>query len=365
MKRLFATILLTFLLTGFQPAALANISIASSSPTERQINFVLKEGESKTGAVIVDNLDSKDATVSLYGADGTLSNQGTFAITTKSASQKTIGKWVQFETPTVTLKGNEQRQIPFTITIPANATPGTYGGGIAAETTNGNGSVQTGNAVSVSSRVVVKLYVSIPGEKKTSFEWSNFSYNPGSDSKKPFFNLSYANTGNTIINAEQKIDIQGFPGFSQTVTLPTASLPQGSSIDIPVRWDNPPLFGYLKATATTTFSEYNIINNKNINGQTLSKSMDIVIVHPLILVAAGIIVILIILLTAILAIRYCGRCRLLKKCASYTVQEKETLAEIAEKSGIGWKKLAKLNKLKAPYNLKAGSCLRVPGYPKK
>lgn len=361
MKRLLHAILLTLLLTGFQPAALANVSISSNSPTERQINFLLKEGESQTGAVVIENLDTQDANINLYGADGTVSNMGTFAITTKSAVQQTIGKWVTFATPNLTLKGKERKEVSFTLNIPKDATPGTYGGGIAAETSaNGNGSAGGGNAVSVSSRVVVKLYVSIPGVKKTSFEWNDFSYTPIDGSKTPFFNLSYKNTGNTIVNIEQKIDVQGFPGITQNISLPMASLPQGSNIDIPVRWEEQPVFGFLTATATITFSEYDIINNKNIDGQTQTKTVKIVIIHPAILLAGEIVGGLLILLILILLVRSLLRHHLVKISKPYTVQPKETLEEIADRSGISWKKLARINKLKPPYNLKAGSGIKVP-----
>ena len=56
--------------------------------------------------------------------------------------------------------------------------------------------------------------------------------------------------------------------------------------------------------------------------------------------------------------------QLRKNFQGYKVKPDETLTTIAETYDIPWKKLAKINKISPPYNLKAGQTILVPG-PKK
>ena len=398
----------TLFLGAGAPRAYAGFSIVPVNPAERQFTLEIAAGKEKQAAVVIENLSDDPITLQLYGADGTQSNQGTFALTTLSTGQKHIGKWVTFIEPVIKLEGRQHKEVGFTVKVPGNATPGVYSGGIAAESGGGQqaGTAKTGTgaskteiaapqsgAISISSRIVVKIFVSVPGQKIHKYEWTGFSYNgspngngksgevaggngatnpngnhQGSPALTPngsmgTFKLHYKNTGNTVIIADQEIQISGFPMQSDSIKLPSATLLQGSDIEIPAKWDDEPFFGFYTAKAIVTFSEYDIVSNTKKDAKTETRELQVfvplkmdTILGKIVSVLLGVLSLFIILL----AITMIGAYRLKKRCRPYVVQSGDTISSIAETCKINWKKLAKLNKLKAPYAIKAGQKIFAP-----
>jgi LysM repeat protein len=50
----------------------------------------------------------------------------------------------------------------------------------------------------------------------------------------------------------------------------------------------------------------------------------------------------------------------MQNAKKYTVVKGDTIKGIAEKNNLNWEELAKLNKIKAPYELKEGSTILIP-----
>lgn len=360
MKHAARFLILPLLLISFASQAMANISLTAAPPADRQFYFVIEPGKTDIGSVEVENIGSTDLNVELYAADGTQSNQGTFALTTKSTEQNSIGKWVYFNDPIIRLKAGEKKKIPFLVKVPELVAPGTYSGGVAGQISSANNGDIKGNGVNVTSRVVVKMFVAIPGERITKFDWSDFSYIPSTKTTKPYFILNYKNQGNTVINVDQKIDIDGFPGIHQTVDPTVANLTQGSEVQIPIKWGDAPYFGFMTAKATVTYSELNVVNSQNINAETLEKTINIVIINPVVYMVAGVALLLIILTIAYVITRKKRAKKMVKSSVEHKVKAGETIMDLAEKYGMTWKNLAKLNNLKAPYDLKIGSIVLIP-----
>jgi len=374
MKKLLPKIaLFNLLLLTFAQVALAGFSMTPSTPGDRQFTLEIAAGKEKQSSVIIRNVSDKPISLNLYGADGTQSNQGTFALTTLSTPQKHIGKWVVFSKPTVDLASGEQKEIGFTVKVPEQTTPGVYSGGIAAESgtnitnssaaTNGSLPAQ-GNSISISSRIVVKIFVTVPGQKIHKYEWTGFSYEKTTDGgSSGTFILNYKNTGNTVVSIGQKIQISGFPMQVGTIEPTPATLLQGGEIKIPVKWDKEPFFGFYTAKAEITFGEYDVIKNAIVNPQTENREISIYIplktdtyAGKIVLVVLSILCVLILFL-AFIVIRHV---MLKKRCRPYIVKEGDTISSIAENCKINWKKLAKLNKLRAPYSIKMGQRIMAP-----
>jgi hypothetical protein len=373
-RTIFALLLQTFTLLSLtltsQPASAGGFSVTPADHSQRFFNFQITPGEKQSSAIDIENVSDNPITLSVYGADGTQSNQGTFALTTKTAEQKHIGLWTSVAKDTITVKPHAHAQVEFTVNVPTNATPGTYSGGIAVEENSSekptDKQANSGNSISISARFVVKLFVTVPGEKINAYEWTNFAFSPASDNKPATFTLSYKNTGNTIITANQEITIKGFPAKEQSFKLPTATLLQNSAVNIPIKWEKEPFFGFYTATAKVVFSEYDIASNNSVNGKTETKNISIYIPlkfetteGKITMAIAGLIAIIFLLFIISLALKISFR----QKCALYNVLEGETITSIAEKCNVDWKKLAKVNKLKPPYTLKAGQKILAPPPP--
>lgn len=343
-----------------QSICFAGINFYPENASSRQFSFELNPGESASGNVIIHNIDHAATTLEIYGADGTQTNLGTLALTLQSSEQRHIGAWVKFDESTITLEADENITVPFTIEVPSTATPGTYSGGLAAEVIKNNGN----SSVSTSARNVIKLFVSVPGDKQHSFEWENFVYNPKSENGKPGFSLTYKNTGNTIVSVEQKIIFSGFPplGEKSEIELNKAQLQPGSEVSINTPWKDTPFFGFYTATAEVTFYEYDIVNNLNINPQTFKKEIKINIIPAL---ESALLLLLIIAAVIVYVVKTAIAVKKYKSLVEYRVKSSDTLESVAKKHNTTWGKIAKLNKLEKPYTLRQGQILRIPPIKKK
>lgn len=359
-KRAFLVSIIFFCFTA---TAYASINFYPEKSELRQLSFELGPNESKRNSVVVENITDKTITVDLYGADGTQSNLGTFALSLRSFESNHIGNWITLDESTIQLEPRGKQVIPFTIKLPEKPTPGVYSGGIAAELINTDKNEQSGTGVTTTARNVIKIFVSVPGEIQHSFEWKDFSYEPKTETSKAKFHLSYKNTGNTIIIAEQKIELKGIPALKfPTFDLATANILQGREINVNKKWADPPYFGFYKAYATVTFSEYDIINNKKIRGETITRVINI---NFLPLIETVIILLLTLVLVIFLINKAIKDTKLRKSLKNYKVAKDETLQSIAEKTGTNWKIIAKINKLKPPYTIIPGQKILLPPVKKK
>lgn len=366
MKRLISSVVFFLLTAGISQVALAGFSIIPADSNIRQFSFELKPGESKQSSVIIDNLSDEVITVQLYGADGTQSNLGTFALTTSSSEQRHIGKWVNFANNNIKVDPRGRREVPFVLRVPADATPGTYSGGIAAEAaTPLKNTPASGSAVSTTSRVAVKLFVAVAGEKINKIDWQDFSFSAGQNGSKGSFHLTYENQGNTVVVTEQKIEISGLFGIGkEEISLPTATILQGNKVEVADKWDHEPFFGFYTAKAIITFSEYDVASNSKKDPRMQTRELNIFI--PLKTgtlegkITVGILIILLLLVISAITMIFKRR-QFLKNSRVYAVREGDTLTGLASSCDMSWKNLAKLNKLKAPYNLKPGQKILLPG----
>ena len=85
--------------------------------------------------MVIQNLSEEEAKFFLYGADSTLSAQGTPAYMTRQAGGNGEGKWVTFDEPEVILGPREEKIIPFTLAVPEGTKLDEYRLGMAMEKT--------------------------------------------------------------------------------------------------------------------------------------------------------------------------------------------------------------------------------------
>lgn len=366
MKKILTTIAALSLFLTLAPTALAEFSVVPGPPHERQFNFEIAPGESIESSIVVRNLGRDAITVETYSADGTNSSQGTFALTSKSHDQQFLGTWVTFENPQTTIEAQGEIQIPFTLSVPANATPGNYGGGIAVEASSaelkGDDGLSAPGAVSTNARIYIRTFVSVPGEAVNDYSWENFSFNGKTNNNRSQFHFSFKNNGNTIAIVEPKITLAGFPFLEKSeLTLPQITLQPGTELnDIELRWDDQPSFGYYMATASVTFSEFNIASDQKINSSTQTRQIGINLTPWYITV---ILLGVVIFLVGWAIHHHTTMKKLRAEWKSYKTKQEDSVTSLAKEYGVEWKQLAKVNRLKKPYTLKAGTTILVP--PKK
>ncbi|WP_090943937.1 WxL protein peptidoglycan domain-containing protein [Nonomuraea jiangxiensis] len=147
------TLLVTVLVTVPVPAAGAVAEPAKPTLTwsvqpadqqgpdgRRRIELTLDPGQVVTEHLAVRNFSDGTAVFALKAADGYLTDKGRFNMLPSDRASADGGTWIQVQEQ-VTVGANETKVVPFTITVPRDATPGDHPAGIAATVTSTQGTV--------------------------------------------------------------------------------------------------------------------------------------------------------------------------------------------------------------------------------
>ena len=367
--------------------ALAGFDLLASTTKVYELHYTDNPGDTVKDFVIIKNIGNEPITLKMYAADGMLTRQGTFTVTSDKDKQRAVGLWTELAEKIITVEGESEKKVSFTIKVPDKLTPGSYAGGIVASTIEKDRSGQKGSGVSVISRAVLPVYVTIPGKIVHKFDWQEFTHNANSSGTHNF-NMKFKNIGNTVIIFQTSVEIYGQPDgidekevrrsqtqeesldytkedlkrltnqvLDNTMSTYEISLFQDQDVSIPLTWKKQPLFGEYTAKATTTYWELNLTTGVKSNPKAIMKEIKFNVTPLwLILLIAGIILLMILAVTGKFLLRHYQK----KHAEKYIVQENDTLTNIAEKENINWKKIAKLNKLHPPYELKKGQTILVP-----
>jgi ABC-type sugar transport system permease subunit len=346
------SIILLFLITFIPCIASAQVSFRRED--YEKLNFEIDPGSKLTKEIRVINIKEDPIDAYIYATDGTQTTTGSFTVLPKTSEQINIGNWVKFEKDQVHLEGMEQKYVKYTIDIPSNITPGVYGGGLAVQPMSPKTNQQSTGAI-VSTRVVTPIFIKIPGEKHTQYNWKDFSYK--FDKKKHKFFFEIENKGNTIVQTKGSIELKDLFGNITEIPINDMTMLQGDTVNSEICWYSSPIFGIYTAKATISFSELDIQLNTFKEFDVQSKELTFYII-PWTLIFVILILIVLVILGIIL--KRSSHKKFIKKCVKYEVQEGDTLKSISAANNISWKKLAKINKLKEPYEITKGQNLLVP-----
>ena len=118
-------------------------------------------------------------------------------------------KWIKV-VDSVTLASGEQKDIPFSINVPKNASPGGHFVVIWWSTSPPSAT----NGASIVTRAGILVYLRVSGDIKESARILNFSSNKKFYSGLPInFSLSFENTGNVYLKPKGSIKIKNFFGL--------------------------------------------------------------------------------------------------------------------------------------------------------
>ena len=173
-------------------------------------------------------------TFNVYASDALITRGGAFDLLPAAKPPRDVGAWTTVDQSSVTIPGNGVVDIPFTIRVPRNATPGDHVGGIVTSITTAldNG----GNApVKLDRRLGSRIYLRVDGDvvSKLSVQGLEASYdgslNPAARGK---VTVSYTvkNTGNVRVQADRSAEVQTLLGTQKAPTRPLPELLPGSSL---------------------------------------------------------------------------------------------------------------------------------------
>ncbi|MEV4757028.1 DUF916 domain-containing protein [Micromonospora sp. NPDC049559] len=219
-------------------------------------SYAVNPGASVKDAMIVANRGTAPLDLAVYAADGFTTDTGQLDLRTRDRKPLGIGVWVHADHDRVAIPPGKTAEVPFTVTLPGNATPGDYVGGIVTSLT------QPGETpgINVERRLGIRIKLRVGGDLRPglAIEDLHLSY---AGSLNPFAKgdatVGYRihNTGNTTVSARQGVSVSGPFGLLRTEAKQLAAPPEllpGESwtVDVPVHGVAPAL--RLAATATLT-----------------------------------------------------------------------------------------------------------------
>ncbi len=199
--------------------------------------------------------------------------------------------------------------------------------------------------IKIVTRVGARVYLTAPGEMVRILEFPEFSWEI--KDKKFYFLLILENKGNVRIEPAGEIIIKNILGTKiDEIKIPIRVVFPKGKIVLPVEWENWQKSFWVKYGGFV--AEARVIYGP---GLELTKEIRAVALPWYFPVILGRIILLIILLLVWKVIRARQE---KKKLKEYRVEIGETIESVAQKFGMNWKKLVKINKIKPPYSLKEG-----------
>jgi len=342
-----------------------------NSLTRAWFIYDLESGESKEDVAIVTNYYDEEITIWIYAVDSKLSNDGSFALAMPDEEKKDVGAWVRFlkeeekliegekkieteevEEMKISLGSKEEKEVKFVITIPEDADVGEHSGGIVIQGRPKEEKAEGG--VAIVTRLGARIYETVPGEIIRKIALTRFGVSL--QEEKYLINFSLKNEGNVSLTPEVRISVNDLLFHNRDqVFQRTPQVSRGAEIGGSFEWEKPKWKMFTYPGKFSFQAQVSYLKNGELE---IIKSEPIyfwIIPWLEISILAGIILILLIVFgVKLLLVK-----REKKKMKEYEVKTGETIETIAEKFGMKWKKLAKINQLKPPYTLKPGQKIGI------
>ncbi|WP_433215014.1 WxL protein peptidoglycan domain-containing protein [Dactylosporangium sp. CS-047395] len=218
-------------------------SSANGPDSRKEFSYAdIKPGTVIHDYVAVTNFSAAPVTFQIYATDAQNGNGGVLQLQPAAEKPTDLGSWVTLQKTSVTLKPNERAIEPFTITVPATATPGDHTGGVLASI--GVEENSTNGPVKVDRRLGVPLYMRIAGPLNPGITVESVSaaYHPTANpvgGGSTDVTLTVRNTGNVRLNLSPEVAVKGL-FWLKVAGVTAATLPNllpGAKVQFTVHLD--------------------------------------------------------------------------------------------------------------------------------
>ncbi|MFJ3519954.1 WxL protein peptidoglycan domain-containing protein [Streptomyces sp. NPDC090131] len=211
-------------------------------------------GSTLSDSVTLLNSSDKELTFQVFATDAVNTPAGgAFALLPVETRPKDVGAWITLapETAsTVTVPAKGRKDIPFTVKVPADATPGDHVGGIVALGTAVEGVQQDGKVqVGVKRSVGARLYFRVPGPVTAGLSVEDVRVSrsapllPWIRNARATVSYALVNRGNVVVEPEVTVSAEGLFG-RKVLDRPARglklSLLPGQRIELTEPWPDAP-----------------------------------------------------------------------------------------------------------------------------
>lgn len=181
-------------------------------------DFELEPGASVDDIAQVNNFGDQPLTFRVYSHDAINAPEGAFTLQPADVAPAAVGAWVGLDEQ-VTIEPGGSALIPFTLTVPDDATPGDHAGGIVASVT-AEATDADGQQVLVDNRVGSRIYLRVAGaidpvlavtDLQVDYERSWVPFAAG----EVTITYDVRNVGNVRLSGEQTVTGRGLLGLGK------------------------------------------------------------------------------------------------------------------------------------------------------
>ncbi len=250
------------LLGGLAAFSLSPISVASaaedtSSKTESILispaskKYELKAGEAHDDKLRVVNDGQLAYDFTLYSRPYSVNDESYVPDFTADAQNADAYKWVRFQATSFRLEPGAFIEVPYTIRVPANATPGGHYGVIFAETQPG--SDVGGQSVVRKKRVGSIIYATVDGDVSLSGKSLGTSI-PFFQTKTPLqISERVSNSGNTDFLVKANVVVSDLFGGVKYRGVRESNVLPSTTRNIVSNWQDPSWIGFYRVTYDSEF----------------------------------------------------------------------------------------------------------------
>ncbi len=194
--------------------------------------YELPPGGTLTDALVVTNRGAAPLTLQVYAADGFLTDDGTLDLLPAGEPSTALGSWVAVAVPQLVVEPGASAEVPFTLTVPDDATPGDYAAGVVSTLL-----VENTEGVSVDRRLGSRMHLRVSGDLAPALAIDDVqvayrgTLNPF-EAGVAAVTFTVTNAGNTRVAPGEQVRVTGLFGLGDTratqVGLP--ELLPGSSV---------------------------------------------------------------------------------------------------------------------------------------
>ena len=349
MKKTLLTFLLALNLVGIANAY-PQFEMRIDDKKVKNLNFEIGTNEEKKKVSFI-NLNKKEPLfLQIEFVDAKLNEKGEINYKVTEEGQAYLGKWFKFSEQNINIPPLETKDIFLNITIPKNeAQPGTYLGGLSTSLSDQNtAELKNISYGKVKTRAIDQAVLTIPGNITKETSVSGFYFD------KNNFIVKIKNSGNSISQVNGEIRLLG---TDKSFEINKTIIEKNSERTIEFPWKDHPKYISGDATLSLNIAYFNSEKSEFVQDKIIKKSAHFQIIPwNEIFIGLGLLLLLILLIIAKKVLKKMA----IKNSTEYVVNANESLISIAEKNNLSWKKIAKLNNLKPPYELKPGEKIMIP-----
>ncbi|WP_340698294.1 WxL protein peptidoglycan domain-containing protein [Cellulosimicrobium funkei] len=214
--------------------------------------YSLAPGGSLRDSLVVSNHGDTPLALAVYAADGFLTDDGTLDLLPAGEESTALGSWIALDQAEVEIPPQERVEVPFTVTVPDDATPGDYAAGVVSSLV-----VVAEDGVTTDRRLGSRVHLRVQGELapalavdevRLAYDGTLNPFAPGSAT----VTFTVTNEGNARVAPATAVRVSGPFGLGATsaTDVDVPELLPGSSVERTVEVDGVWPLGREVATLT-------------------------------------------------------------------------------------------------------------------